>query len=386
MGGKYLPARAFNDSGHSSNPAGSVITCYRKRGVGLTIEVIAIKNNREMQAFDAFPRKIYRNFFRAPSFPAIEWPSQKFSDLLFHAIDAQPFLAFRNGKSVGRIAVSINHTYDRKETGFFGYFEALDDLDAASALLKAAAQWLSDRGISRMIGPVDLTPHERLGLLTKGFNGYHLPGMPYNPPYYPDLLVQLGLETEVTLFAYRCDLRRPIPERLVRVANRAGLKKDLLLREINFGDLANEGVIFSKIHNGSMNAGWGFAPLTPREGSAIWAKIKNFCDPSLIIIAEIDGKPAGLCLILCPVQKPHYTNLSGRLTARLAVLAVLPQYRLKGLEAAMILECAKRARNKGIGTLELSQVAENNPMMNRIIQSLGDIRRDREYRIYKSAI
>lgn len=349
----------------------------------MTIEVIAIKNDREMQAFNAFPRKIYQNFFRAPSFPAIEWPGRKFFDILFQAVEAQPFLAFRNGQSAGRLAVSINHTYSGKDTGFFGYFESLNDPKAAAAMFQAAAQWLSDRGINRMIGPVDLTPHERLGLLIKGFRGFHLPGMPYNPPYYPNLIEQLSLNTEVDLFAYKYDLRHPIPDRLVRVANRAVHNKNLLLREINFGNLAGEGKIFSKIHNGSMDTVWGFTPLTPQEGSAIWKKIKNLSDPSLIIIAEIDGKPAGLCLILCPAQKPRFSNFTGQFTARLAVLAVLPQFRFKGLEAAMILECAQRARNRRIGNLELSQVAENNPMMNRIIQSLGGIRKDRVYRIYK---
>ncbi|MDD4169380.1 MAG: GNAT family N-acetyltransferase [Desulfotomaculaceae bacterium] len=346
----------------------------------MTIEVFSIKNDREMQAFDAFPRKIYRNFFRTPSFPAVDWPSRKFSDILFQAVDAQPLLAFRNGQSTGRLAVSINHTFSGKDTGFFGYFESLNDPETTAALFQAATQWLSDRDIKRMIGPVDLTPHERLGLLIKGFRGFHLPGMPYNPPYYSNLIEQLDIKIEVDLFAYKCDLRRPIPDRLVRITKRALLTKNLLLREINFSNLAGEGEIFSKIHNGSMDAVWGFAPLNSQEGSAIWKKIKNFCDPSLIIIAEIDRKPAGLCLILCPARRPVSSNIN---TARLAVLAVLPQFRFKGLEAAMIVECARRARNRGIGTLELSQVAENNPMMNRIIQSLSDIRKDKIYRIYK---
>ncbi|MDD3652967.1 MAG: GNAT family N-acetyltransferase [Desulfotomaculaceae bacterium] len=302
--------------------------------------------------------------------------------MLFQAVDAQPFLAFRNGRPVGRIAVAINYHYSSKGTGFFGYFECLNDPKAAAAMFQAATQWLSDRGFNRMIGPIDLTPHERLGLLTKGFTGFHLPGMPYNPPYYLNLIEQFGMNNEVDLFAYKYDLGNPFPDRLVRVANRAVLTKNLLLRKINFNDLVNEGEVFSKIHNGSMDTVWGFVPLTPGEGSAIWRKIKYFCDPSLIIIAEIDGKPAGLCLIISSTPKTFFPNIN-KLMARLAVLAVLPQYRFKGLEAAMILECVKRARNRGISTLELSQIAENNSMMNRIVQSMSGIRRDRIYRIYK---
>jgi len=350
----------------------------------LTVEIIAVSSHNEMRAFNAFPRAVYRNSFKAPSFPAIKSSNQQFTDPLFGRVTAQPFLVVRNGRVTGRIAASVHQACPDEKTGFFGYFESLNDPVAAAALVKAAARWLSARGISRMIGPVDLTPHERLGLLVEGFKGFHQPGMPYNPPYYADLLTLSGLETEINLYAYHCDLRRPLPDRLIRVASRAGRIKNLRFREINFNDLNGEGEVFSQIHNGSMNGGWGFVPLTPGEGEAIWQKVKRFCDPSLALAAEIGGNPAGLCLTLYPSKKTFFSNPAGQSTARLAVLAVLPQYRFKGLEAALVLECVRRARSKGILFIELSQVAENNQMMNRIIQNMGCVKRDRIYRIYRS--
>jgi len=350
----------------------------------LTVETIAVSNHNEMRAFNAFPRAVYRNYFKAPPFPATRPSKPQFIDPLFGRVTAQPFLAVRNGRIAGRIAASVHQACLDEKTGFFGYFESLNDPAAAAALIKAAACWLSARGISRMIGPVDLTPHERLGLLVEGFKGFHQPGMPYNPPYYADLLTLCGLETEINLYAYHCDLRRPLPDRLVRVANRAGRIKNLRLREINFGDLTGEGKVFSQIHNSSMNAVWGFVPLTPMEGKAVWQKIKGLCDPSLALVAEISGNPAGLCLTLYPAKKPLFSNLAGQSTARLAILAVLPQYRFKGLEAALILECARRARGRGIPFIELSLVAENNQMMNRIIENMGCVKKNRVYRIYRS--
>jgi len=345
----------------------------------LAVEVVEVSSQKEMQAFNAFPRLIYQGFYRAPSFPVMERASL-LHDPLFGSVEAQPLLAVRNGFAVGRTAVGRNRAFSGGETGFWGYFESLNDPSITAALVKAAACWLAARGVNKMIGPVDLSPHERLGLLVEGFKGYHHPGMPYNPPYYANLLAQCGMEEEINLFAYHYDLRRPVPVRLARVATRIGRIRGLQVRRINFGDLAGEGEMYSNIHNGSMNEIWGFVPLTPEEGSAIWRNLRGFYDPDLILVAEIDGKAAGLCLAMWPTKR---TAFAARFSARLAVLAVLPQYRLKGLEAALILECIRRARLKGITGMELSLVAENNVMMNKIIQSLAGIEKNRIYKIYK---
>jgi GNAT superfamily N-acetyltransferase len=206
--------------------------------------------------------------------------------------------------------------------------------------------------------------------------------MPYNPPYYSSLFAGIGLETEVTLFGYHYDLRRPLPEKLVRVAARAGRNEKLKIRSVNFNNPEGEGEVFSLIHNSSMHEIWGFAALSPEEGSAIWQKLRGHYDPAMILVAEVEGMPAALCLVLCPLQKKFFPGPAGT-NARLAVLAVLPRYRLKGLEAALIIEFARRARARGVVNLELSLVAENNTMMNRIIQSLPGVIRSREYKVYK---
>lgn len=349
----------------------------------MTVEVIEVLTQKAVQSFNNFPRNIYGDYYRAPSFPDLERSSPHF-DKLFSRVEAQPLLAVRNGYAVGRIAACVNLTVPDADSGYFGYFETINDTAAARALIKAAGRWLAARGRSRMTGPVDLTPHERLGLLTEGFRGYHHPGMPYNPPYYSSLFARIGLEKEVTLYAYHYDLRRSLPERLVRVAIRAGRIKGMKIRSLNSNDLSGEGEIFSRIHNGSMHEIWGFAALSPEEGTAIWRKLRGCCDPDLILVAEVDGDPAGLCLVLYQVRKKYFSDPAGFLNARLAVLSVLPRYRLKGLEAALILESIRRARAKGITALELSLVAENNSMMNRIIQSLQGVKRSRLYSVYKT--
>ncbi|OQA08026.1 MAG: hypothetical protein BWY65_01646 [Firmicutes bacterium ADurb.Bin373] len=362
----------------------SGIVWLKSRGDVMVVEVIEVLTPRGMQLFNNFPRHIYGELHRSPFFPVLEKASPRF-DRLFSRVEAQPFLAIRRGYVVGRIAACVNHTVPDNHSGYFGYFESINHAAVAGALIKAAGAWLAARGRSRMTGPVDLTPHERLGLLAGGYRGYHHPGMPYNPPYYSNLFEQIGLEKEITLYAYHYDLRQPAPEKLVRVAARAVRNKQMKLRSVNFNDLSGEGEIFSRIHNSSMHEIWGFAALSPVEGAAIWRKLKSYYDPALILVAEVDGEPAGLCLTLCPLGRRYFSG-AGCFNARLAVLSVLPQYRRKGLEAALILESARRARDRGVTALELSLVADNNVMMNRIIQSLPGVIRSREYKVYRQDI
>ena len=351
----------------------------------MAVEVVTVSSPEELQVFNAFPGSVYRGVFTAPSFPIID-PADPRRDRLFARVEAQPFLAVHRGYAAGRIAAGV-HTDERlRATGYFGYFEALPDPAVAAALIDRASVWLAGRGAKVMTGPVDLTPHERVGLLVEGFKGFHLPGMPYNPPYYQALLKASGLQQEMDLLAYHCDLRKPLPVRLVKVATRAMNNQTLRIRELDFNNLTAEGEKFSCLHNGSMQGIWGFAPLSPEEGTAVLSRLKGFYDPGLILIAEVDEKPAGLCLTLLALRRNSGGALAGPRTARLAVLAVLPPFRFKGLEAALIIECIRRAVRRGVMRFEFSQIAESNRMMNKIIQNTGQARKGRVYRVYRKTL
>lgn len=348
----------------------------------MAVEVVPVTGPESLRIFNAFPGVVYRGAFKAPPFPINEYTGRE-RDRLFERVEAQPFLALNRGYAAGRIAAGVLSDGQAGRAGYFGYFEALPDPTVAAALIESASAWLAGRGIKVMTGPVDLTPHERVGLLAEGFNGFHMPGMPYNPPYYQDLLAKSGLELEMNLLAYYGDLKKPFPERLVRVASRAINNQALSIRELDFNNLTAEGEMFSCLHNSSMPDVWGFAPLSPEEGAAIWSKLRGFYDPGLILVAEIDGKPAGLCLTLSLLKRNSGMLPAGPKTARLAVLAVLPAYRFKGLEAVLIIECLRRARQRGVMRFEFSQIAESNQMMNKIIQNMGQATKGRSYRVYR---
>ena len=117
------------------------------------------------------------------------------------------FMAFRNGKAVGRISASINrefNKYHKTSIGIFGFFEVIDDYDVASALLDSARTWIATRGMTIMMGPGEYSnaTHERQALLVEGFQYPPTFDLTHNPPYYGAFMERYGLKKAKDYTAY----------------------------------------------------------------------------------------------------------------------------------------------------------------------------------------
>lgn len=299
------------------------------------------------------------------------------SDPLLAGIRLKAFLAFRGGRPVGRIVASTHPFAHDPAAGYFGYFACADDPKAACALVRAAAGWLVDRGKDKICGPVDLTPHQRLGLWTEGRCALWHPSMPQNPPYYTGLLLSCGLEVETFLYAYSIELGRDLPAKVKRAADRAAKIKGVCIRNVNFED-PSSGEVFSLVHNGAMAGTWGFVPLTPAGASSVLRQLSLYYDPRAVILVEVGGQPAGMCLALLPRRWGK--------CARLAVLAVLPRYRHKGLDALMVAECIRYLQQRGVSELELSLVAGNNRVARKMLAGMEGVKLKSVYAVFSGSL
>src|SRR5262249_41948434 len=123
----------------------------------------------------------------------------------YQSADAEFLLARRGGEVVGRIAAILDRAHNEfhgESTGFFGFFESIDDLAVAQALVNAARKWVTDRGATVLRGPVNPSMNYECGLLVEGFDSTPMVMMTYNPPYYERLLESAGLSKTMDLFAY----------------------------------------------------------------------------------------------------------------------------------------------------------------------------------------
>jgi ASC-1-like (ASCH) protein len=282
--------------------------------------------------------------------------------------------------------------------GFFGFFDFVNDLEVASALLEAAIQYLRDAGMQSVRGPYSPTSNDECGLLVEGFDIPPMIMMPFNPPFYESIYNTLGLIQVRNLYAYYISADVEIPEKLLRVVERVQKRSGILFRNINLKRLDDELKIIQELYNSTLKRNWGFVPITYQDLKFASNDLKQIVQPELVMIAEKEGKPIGFSMVLPNINEfmfeaKKYKGLMRMLNfvwllktkfpseARLAVLGVKPEYENLGVPAFFYFESIQRGKKKVKGG-ELSWIEESNVPMMRSLEMMG-ARRYKTYRIFE---
>jgi GNAT superfamily N-acetyltransferase len=313
---------------------------------------------------------------------------------------AEYFLARRDGNVVGTIGAFTNDRYNefqRVNTGFFGFFEVLDDPEAARALLVTAEAWARQAGHKTILGPAQFSTNDEVGLLVDGFDDPPRILMTYNPRRYADYLEAAGYKKAMDLWAYETSMSRfkdggGLPPKLLRVAEKVRQRGKLHVRRLDMKDFDQEVERVKKVYNRSWERNWGFVPMTDPEFEHMGKQLKTIIDPELVVIVEADGEIVGFGLTLPDLSEPlrlayprpgfpealtmlrllwHWKVRRRVQWIRVFALGVLPEYRGQGVDALMYLETAKSALRRGYQRAEMSWILENNMMMNRGIRFMG---------------
>ncbi|RMF59653.1 MAG: hypothetical protein D6743_16010 [Calditrichaeota bacterium] len=356
------------------------------------VEVKPVVTRKELRAFIKLPWEIYKNdkYWVPPLLLDMKNMLSKHKNPFFKHSEAEYFLARQDGRVVGRIAAIVNNNHNRahnERTGFFGFFECIDNQDVADALLDAAAAWLKARGMETLRGPANFSSNDTWGFLLEGFDSSPVLLMPYNPPYYLRLVQEAGLTKLKELYAYYFDRDMPIPERFAALAKRTLQDKEICFRTLNLKDFKREAEIVKTIYNEAWQANWGFVPMTDEEFMHMAKDLKSIVDPDIVFIAEVNGEPAGFSLSL-PDYNTILKDLNGRLLPfgifkllwnknkikgiRVITLGVTHKYQKKrGLAPAFYYETYTRGKKKGYSVAEFSWILDDNVLMNRALQGLG---------------
>jgi GNAT superfamily N-acetyltransferase len=307
-----------------------------------------------------------------------------------HAV-AQLWVA-RDGRTpVGRVAACVdryhNETHEER-TGFFGFFESPDDRLTAQALLEAAETWLREQGMDTIRGPACFTTnHDYLGLLVEGEISPPVIGMPYQPRYYQKLLADYGFQKCKDLWAWRMDASdMKIPEKLVTAMEAAEKSGMFRVRPFDMARFDDEARTVRDLYNACWSKNWGFIPMDEAEFAYAAKDMKQMVDADMLLIAEAQGKPVGFCLTI-PDFNQALKSCRGKLFplgwlkfllkkrtidyARTPLMGVLPAFRGRGLDGAMVYKTYRAAFTRGINRGECSWILEDNEPMNRILEGLG---------------
>jgi hypothetical protein len=317
--------------------------------------------------------------------------------------DADFFLAEKDGEIVGRIAAiknELHNKYHNDKVGFFGFFECINNQNAANALFDAAKNWLKEKGCDTMRGPANPSSNDEWGMLLDGFDDEPRILMTYNPKYYLDLCDNYGLKKVKDLLAYKLENEKVVgSEKLRRVAELAGKRAGLKISSLDMNNFKTELEKVKDIYNKAWAPNWGFVPMTEDELDAMAKDLKQLVEPSLVLFGEIEGKNAGFALVM-PDYNYIFKQMNGKLFpfgflkllskkekakikwVRIITLGLVPEFQKKGLDAVFYWEIVNRAHNLGIDLGEASWILEDNEMMNRGAKDVMNGEAYKKYRIY----
>ncbi len=321
--------------------------------------------------------------------------------------DIALFLAEDGVVPIGRIAAITNEHHNRTHAdrvGFFGFYESIHSQEVTSALLDAASDWLSNRGMTHIRGPVNPSMNDECGLLVEGFDRSPVILMPYNPPYYSSLLEGWGLRKVMDLYAYLLDQENYRSHKLERLLNVVRQRTSITIRTMNFRNRAQfrrDVATLKELYNAAWEKNWGFVKMTDEEFDFLAADLRQVADENLVLIAEVGGRAVGFALALPDINECLIHNRSGRLlpglwhiitkrnritTVRIIVLGVLEQYRGSGIDGVLYAEIGERANARGIRWGEASWILETNGPMNNALQNTMHGVRYKTYRLYERPI
>jgi GNAT superfamily N-acetyltransferase len=378
------------------------------------LKISTVQSDDDLMDFIHFPWEVYRDDpYWVP--PLInerrEFLSKEHSPFFEHA-RADYLLAHRGTKIVGTIAAFTNDLFNEFQgvnTGFFGFFEVLDDHEAAATLLAAAENWARKAGHDTIQGPAQFSTNDEVGLLVEGFDDAPRILMTYNPRRYMTYLDVAGYQKAMDLLAYKMlteDLIHNLPPKLLRVVEAVKKRRDIKFRNINMKNFDHDVELLKRVYNKSWERNWGFVPMTDREIDRLAEQLKPLLDPDLVALVEVEGEIAGFSLSLPDLNQPllkayprpgvpetltmiklawHWKVRGGLVWVRGYAAGVLPQFRGLGVDALMYIDTATNAARKGFEWIEMSWVLENNDPTNRIVRLLGG-EVYKTYRVYEKRL
>ncbi len=371
---------------------------------GNSLQIIKVENRQTRNTFIRLPWSLYKDDQM--------WVPPLLLERRMHLSPRNPYfehasccfwIAYRDGKPVGRISAQIDRLHlerHQDNTGFWGMLEAEDNIETFQTLLNIAENWLRSQGMIRVRGPFNLSINQECGMLVAGFNTSPSMMMGHARPYYRTHIEQCGYSKAIDLLAYIIDGNVAHSAAMQMIIKRAkGRVQTRSLRKSQFQEDMN---IIQSIFNDAWSQNWGFVPFTQKEFEHLGKVLKFLANEKLIRIAEVDGVPAAFMMVL-PNLNEVIRDFNGRLlpfgwfkllwrlkvkypeTARTLLMGVLRRHHDSLLGAMLaykvIADIQEHGVNCGIKKVELSWILEDNMKMRNIIEDING-KMYKTYRIY----
>ena len=308
----------------------------------------------------------------------------------FDDCEADYFMAYRDGKPVGRVAAIINRKANERwqtKSVRFGWFDFIDDIEVSKALLDTVAQWGRERGMDKMIGPMGFADTDREGMLIEGFGEYSTAYANYNYDYYPRHIEQIG-GFEKDNDWVQCQVKVPerVPEKFGKVAEMVSRRYNLKVHKLSRKELLKEGYgreVFQMLNICYGNL-YGFASLGERKVDQLvdqYIRIADLNLVSIIVDGNLNNKMVGFGITFPSLSKAQRKLKNGKLlpfgwigmldaikwhhadTVDMLLIGVMPEYRGKGANALIFTDLIQQYIRYGFKWAEAMPQMETNEHM-----------------------
>jgi hypothetical protein len=310
-----------------------------------------------------------------------------------------------SGTLAGRVAAFVNPKtafQEEQPTGGIGFFECIDDYNAASFIFDTARSWLALQGMEAMDGPVNFGERNQFwGCLTKNFTDPNSYAMNYNPPYYPNFFERYGFRVYFEQYLYTRNAMEPAQPIFERKYHLLVNEYKLRITNIKGMDLDKVAQDFRKVYNGAWGGHAGFKEITESAANKIMKSLKPVLDP-MIVIFVYDGDEPVAFYVNIPELNEIFNRVNGdlnlwgklvflyhkwRRTPRTLVgivFGVVKHWQGKGVEGAMIKFMSDQLQSGLIkyNRTVLQWIGDFNPKMLKVCDNLGATRY-REMKTYR---
>ena len=292
------------------------------------------------------------------------------------------FMAYRNGRPVGRIAAIINRAVNERtgsRTARFGYVDFIDDAEVSAALFAAAEDWARQQGMTDIVGPLGFTDMDPEGMLVEGFDQIGTMATIYNHPYYPRHVEALGYTKATDWVEFRVTVPDKVPEKYARIGELIKRKYNLSTPKYTSAKkvVKEYGQEVFKVINEAYDQIYGYSPLTPRQIDQYVAQYIPMLRLELLsLIVDQDKKLVGVGIAM-PSMSKALIRSRGRLfpfgwihllqalkghndVVDLLLVAVKPEYQSKGVNALLFTDLLPYFIRNGYKYAESNHELEDN--------------------------
>ncbi len=361
------------------------------------MKIHEVTTKKDKKRFLDVAREIYKNdpVWVCPLDSAIEGIFNPDKNVFFrHGEAARWYMTDDEGNLIGRVAAFINekkaYTFDQP-TGGMGFFECINDKEAAFKLFDTARHWLESNKMEAMDGPINFGENDNFwGLLVDGFT-HPAYGMQYNPPYYRKFFEDYGFRSYFEQTTNHLYMERGLRPRFLKIANWVAGKKEYKFEHFSFKNKDRYINALLDVYNTAWKYHENFTPMTYEEVLESFKDAKPVIDEEMIWFAfhGEEQDPAAF-LVMYPDANMILKHFNGKMTfwnklrflwmkkmhymtrTRLVIMGVKPEYQKLGLESGLFASLNESMKKRPwVRELELSWVGDFNPKMQKLHESVG---------------